>query len=288
MVVAVQRIYRPQIAPAFEGMPADQMRGPADISRNVETAAGIAFGRAVSQGTRDYGVIIGGSAFVGCSMRDPTVALAPVDPLAAAGSANPLDSYGQYTSAWVRTGGRIWVRAAANVAAGNALFYNTTSGLFTNSASGTAASGSITFSQQPTDGQTVIINGVTFTFKASGATGDQANIGPTLGDTINNAVAALNASGTAGLTTISFQAYPPSPGGAGQGSGANQILLGVKAVGVAGNAYTLAAGTLPGVTFSGATLSGGTAAATAITGGRWNTTAITGDLAIVNLGVAVA
>src|SRR5215831_17124929 len=281
MVVVLQRSYRPQIAPAFEGMPVDQSRSVSDISRNVETAAGIGFGKAVSQGTRDYGVILGGAALLRCSLRDVDLGLAPVDPLSS--TSNTLDTYGQYTSAWVRSEGRVWVRAGANVAAGNSLFYNTVSGVWTNSASGTAAQGSITFTQQPTDGQTVIINGVTFTFKASGATGDQANIGPTLGDTINNAVAALNASGTAGLTTISFAAYPPSPGGSGQGSGANQILLGVKAVGVAGNAYTLAAGTLPGVTFSGATLSGGTAAATAATGGRWNTTAIAGDLAIINI-----
>lgn len=54
----------------------------------------------------------------------------------------------------------------------------------------------VTFSGQPSDGQMITIAGVTFTAKASGATGNQFNIGATTTDTATNLKNAINASTT--------------------------------------------------------------------------------------------
>ena len=282
MTTVLQTSYRPQIAPAVEGMPVD-IGGYEDISRIVETAAGVTFGKAVSQGAADRGCILGGANFIGISLRDVTLGLAPVNPLLDVGPA--LDTYGQLTNASIRTRGRVWVKAGAVVSAGQALFYDTTSGAFSNSASGQAAAGYIDFTSNPVATNTLVINGTTWTFVASGATGTQVNIGPTLGDTLARLATALNASADTNTVLLTYLAYPPSPGGAAQGSGATRLMMAAKAVGVAGNAYTITTGTTPGTTRSGATLSGGTAAATAVTGARWATSAIAGDLAQASLGI---
>lgn len=64
--------------------------------------------------------------------------------------------------------------------------------------------GDITFTANPTAGDTITINGVTWTFVASGATGSQTNIGADLDTTIRNLVNDLNASTN---TTISEASY---------------------------------------------------------------------------------
>jgi hypothetical protein len=111
-------------------------------------------------------------------------------------------------------------------------------GGLSNSASGSAATGSLTFSQQPADGDMLLLEanntGTTITFKnvvTNAAT--QIQIGPTLGDTLVNAAAMLNASVDAHVATINYLAYPPSPGGAGEGSGAYQLLTAAATVGTA-------------------------------------------------------
>lgn len=286
MSTVLQQTYRPQIAPFLLGLIIDE-NDAETLTKVCNTAAGIPFGVAVSQDTVDKNCVLGGTKFIGLTQRDKSLALAAIDPLSLNDTPNPLDAYGQWTNVSIMTRGRIAVRAGANVSAYDSLFYDTTTGLLTNSASGASASGSITFSSQPADGQTVTINGGTntvVTFKTSGATGNQVNIGPTLGDTIVALAAFLNGSADANIVLMKYAADPPSPGGSGQGSGANKLLASVKAVGVAGNAYTLATN-VPGATVSGATLSGGTAAATAITGARWYTSALAGQLAVVSLGV---
>src|SRR4029077_5613553 len=116
-----------------------------------------------------------------------------------------------------------------------------------------------------------------------GATGDQANIGITLSDTIANAVKAMNDSATAGFAALTFAADPPSLGNV---PGGDTILIQTNAVGVAGNALAITSGP-PGMTKSGATLAGGTAAATAIPSAKWITGGIGGQLAIVSLGIQV-
>ena len=285
MSTVVQQYYAPQIRAGLVGMIADET-GSEVTSRNNETVAGIGFGLAVSQGVADKSCILGGSAFLGVSVRDVTLALAPIDPLS--NSYGTVDVYSEYETVAVLTRGRIWVKAEGDVAGGDALFYDATAGNFSNSASGEAANGSIVFTNQPAAGQTVVVEGITITFETSGAVAasNQVNIGNTLGDTIVALAALINAHPASdNLSLVEAQAYPASPGGAGEGSGANTLLVASRAVGVAGNAYGLTAGTTAGATASGAHLAGGTASATAVSGGYWVTSAIAGQIAIVSLGI---
>jgi hypothetical protein len=280
MATAVQTTYRPQIAPAVVGLIASATGTETD-TRIVETAAGVPFGVMVSQGVGDKGAILGGTKGVGISVRDVTLDRITVDPLAAV-NIGPADTYMRYANMAVLSRGVIWVTAAANVAAGDAVFYEAAGGTLSNSASGTAASGSVVFATQPVAGQTITLNGTAWTFQASGASGNQVNIGPTLGDTIAVLATALNASTDTNTAALRYAAYPPSPGGSGQGSGANTLTYGVKAVGSAGNALVVTT-TVPGSTVT--PMSGGSAAATALTGAFWKSTAIAGQLAKVSLGI---
>lgn len=64
------------------------------------------------------------------------------------------------------------------------------------------ASLSGTFTGDPAADETVTINGVTFTAKASGATGNQFNIGASVTAHAANLAAAINASATAGIADV--------------------------------------------------------------------------------------
>jgi len=282
MGTVVQTDYAPQIRPGVVGLIVDQVESSKQ-SWLVETAAGIGFGLAVSQGSGDQGCVIGGTKFVGITERSVVLGLAPIDPLSS--TQGTVDVYPQRTNASVMSRGHMWVQAGANVTANDTVYYSGTTGQLTNSASGTAAVGSIAFTQQPIDGQTVTIQGTAVTFKNSGATGNQVNIGPTLGDTVAALANFLNASADTNLVLMKYAAYPPSPGGSAQGSGANTLQIAVKAVGVTGNGYTLAT-TVGGATVSGGTLSGGAAAANGpVSGARWATSGLAGQLAQVALGI---
>ena len=284
MSTVVQRTYRPQIAPAVVGLVANEIDA-AIKSKNVDTVAGIGFGLAVSQGTTQDGIIIGGSAFVGVTVRDVTQGLAPLDPLSDV--VGTVDTYGRYESAGVLSRGDIWVAAGVVVAAGDPASYNTTTGQLATGTTGISATGTLTFTQQPAANSTIVIAAHNITFKASGAVAanDEVNIGPTLGDTLSRVAALVAANVSTNWATVKVIAYPPSPGGAAQGSGANELHVAAVTAGVAGNAITLTAGTAAGVTASGATLLGGLAGATAISGGRWTTSAQAGELAILSLGI---
>lgn len=59
---------------------------------------------------------------------------------------------------------------------------------------GTKATGTLTFTGAPTATETFVIAGVTFTARASGATGNEFNIGGTVTATAANVAAAVNAS----------------------------------------------------------------------------------------------
>lgn len=277
MSTVVQTTYRPQLAAAVAGMIADEASAEVG-TRQVETAAGIGFGVAVSQGVNDKGCIVGGTAFIGITVRDVAQDRIPIDPLSSTEAA--ADVYPQYSNAAILSRGDIWVVASATVTAGAALYYGSdgTFGL----SGGEQAYGSITFTEQPVAGQTVTIDGTTVTFEASGATGNQVNLGATLGDTIDNLVTMLNASADANLVTCKYAAYPDSPGGAGEGSGANTLQIAYKTAGTGGNAIAFSTN-VTGATTSGSTLSGGEAAGTAVPGGYWKTSALAGNLAKVSL-----
>lgn len=111
---------------------------------------------------------------------------------------------------------------------------------------GTAATGTITVGTNPTAGQTVIVNGETFTFRTGSAplTNDVL-IGAASANTASNLAAKLNASTSPKVAVASYSAATTIV----------TVTYGMK--GTEGNTFTLAAGT-SGATVSGATLTGGT------------------------------
>jgi hypothetical protein len=121
-----------------------------------------------------------------------------------------------------------------------------------------AATGSITFLAQPTANSTVTINGTVFTFVASGATGNQVNIGANLAATMTALATALNASVVAGVAAATYTGT------------ATALNIVHDTLGTAGNSFTLAASTSPASngTVSAATLTNGTNAHT-FQSGSW-------------------
>ena len=111
---------------------------------------------------------------------------------------------------------------------------------------GVAATGTYTFTGNPTDGQTIILNGVTWTFKTSIVSPGQTKIGINLATTLGQLAADLTASGNPLLTAASYAI-------------ATGTVLDItyNQLGTVGNAYTLVAGTYGG-SVSAATLTGGT------------------------------
>ncbi|EDX79575.1 hypothetical protein BBAL3_732 [Brevundimonas sp. BAL3] len=116
---------------------------------------------------------------------------------------------------------------------------------------GVAAQGSIAFSAQPANNATITIAGQAFTFVTGTPTTNQIKVGPTLAQTVANAVRALNTSAVTGVTAATYW---------GDADG-KTIRIAHDALGTSGNSFTLAVGTTPApnATASGATLSGGAA-----------------------------
>ncbi len=122
----------------------------------------------------------------------------------------------------------------------------------TGRAAAVKASGFIDFSGQPSPNDTITINGVVFTFKASGATGNEVDIGVDLAATLTATAAVLNASVNGSVSVATYSAV----------TGRLKVLH--DTAGAAGNAFTLAkSGT--NMTVTGSTLSGGADAAVATT-----------------------
>jgi hypothetical protein len=112
---------------------------------------------------------------------------------------------------------------------------------------GTKATGTITISTNPANGETIVVNGVTFTFRTAAPYPYDVLIGATATDTATNLAAKLNAYPD---TRISVATYTPA---------AAVVTVQYKTAGTEGNAYTLVTGTAAAkVTMSGATLTGGT------------------------------
>lgn len=116
---------------------------------------------------------------------------------------------------------------------------------------GSNATGSITFSANPSANQNIVLNGVTWTFKTSGATGTQTNIGATLGATLRQLSWDLNLSANSSINVAFYRSdsFPAQTEG--------DIYVNYLTAGAGGDAYTLGAGTA-GSSVSGATLTGGT------------------------------
>lgn len=118
------------------------------------------------------------------------------------------------------------------------------------------ASGTITFSAAATANDTLLINGVTFTAKASGAGANEFNVGVSATASATNLAAAINASVTAlvsGYVTAS--------------SALGVVTVTSVFYGLSGNQCTTAEGVDAGsvITVSGARLTAGAADATAQT-----------------------
>lgn len=113
----IQTTYSQNIAAAVAGMLANQEHHEI-ISRNIEDAAGVGFGKVVLRGAADLGIIkpaAGASAYVGITVRNPAVD-------------GGGDLYPQYSPVSVLRRGVIWVTAGEAVAAGDAALYNDTTG----------------------------------------------------------------------------------------------------------------------------------------------------------------
>lgn len=111
-----------------EGMIPDMRTPGEDVSRNVETAAGIGFGKVAVQGTADNQIVVSAAAtpFVGVTVLDTT---------------QLQDSYPQYATARVRTQGPIVVTASVAVGAGDPAYFVPATGVFTNVATDNTAVG---------------------------------------------------------------------------------------------------------------------------------------------------
>lgn len=107
------------------------------------------------------------------------------------------------------------------------------------------ATGFVQFAANPANNQTIVINGVTWTFKTSGATGTQTNLGVSLAATLTQLVTDLNASGN---TSIDDATYSTTTG---------KLVVTHDTFGPTGNAFTLGKGTGASAV-SAATLTGGT------------------------------
>ncbi|UGY23722.1 hypothetical protein HU675_0038215 [Bradyrhizobium septentrionale] len=122
---------------------------------------------------------------------------------------------------------------------------------FNNVAGPTAATGSATFTGQPTANDTLTIAGSAITFVASGATGMQVNIGTSLPVTLSNLLTFLLASQDTGLVKCTY-----GLSGSTLSITANQFSGTGTNAGTGGNALTLAK-VSTNITVSGATLTGG-------------------------------
>jgi hypothetical protein len=110
---------------------------------------------------------------------------------------------------------------------------------------GFAASGTVTFTTNPTNTLSIVLNGVTWEFVTSGATGNETNIKGTLALTLTQLHTDLTASANIAIDVANYSVTT------------TQLNITYKTVGTAGNAYTLNAGSAAS-SVSAATLVGGT------------------------------
>lgn len=119
----LQSTYSDTVAAGFPGMVANGETSNR-ISRTVETAAGIGFGKAVWRGTGDHGCTstVGTTAtFLGVTIATSALGLT-------AGA--DADEYQQYDTANIKTSGAIWVTAGEDVADGSQVYADASTGAF--------------------------------------------------------------------------------------------------------------------------------------------------------------
>jgi len=131
---AVQTTYATAMQPGLEGQVATQLNDDNSETRICETAAGIGFGRAVSEGANARGAVLGGATkFLGITVRD--VSLVPAAGVTA-------DLYPQRINMGVMLAGDMWVRVVAAVTHGAPATYNSTTGQLNPASAGVAIVGS--------------------------------------------------------------------------------------------------------------------------------------------------
>lgn len=132
---AVQTTYATAMQPGLEGQVATMLEDDNSETRICETAAGIGFGRAVSEGANARGAVLGGATkFIGISVRSITeVPIAP--------NTNP-EIYTQYNNMTVMLAGDIWVRVVAAVTHGAPATYSSSTGQLNPASAGVAIAGS--------------------------------------------------------------------------------------------------------------------------------------------------
>ncbi len=106
------------------------------------------------------------------------------------------------------------------------------------------AIGNLNFTANPTNGQTAVINGVTWTFVTGAPVGNQTQIGATLDATLTQLATDLNASANASISVATYS----------HTAGSSVLNIAHDTLGTSGTTFTLAAGTAP-YTTSGANLS---------------------------------
>lgn len=123
--MAVQTSYSERIRAYFNGQVVDETNRDGE-SLTCETAAGIGFGCAVSKGSAEKGGVLGGAVtdFRGVAVRDVTV------------RPSGTDEYAQYDTMDVLFRGDVAVPLKNDVAAGGAAYYDATTGLWDDAASG--------------------------------------------------------------------------------------------------------------------------------------------------------
>lgn len=133
--MAYNENYADDLAVAYEGMVADL--GLADvISRTIETAGGVGFGKPVKQGTAERGCLADVSGtldILGITIRS----VATENP----GDGN-IDKYAQRDGVGILRKGVIWVKVtdAGGVVAGDPVWMARATGLFSNADLGTGGS----------------------------------------------------------------------------------------------------------------------------------------------------
>jgi hypothetical protein len=129
----IQTSYTLTLAPAYEGMVANSEHENV-ISRQVETAGGIGFGKVAVQGTDDNQIRVSaaGRAFRGITIASHFAGFA-------SGSQGTKDAFDQYETVPVLTKGTIWVLASVAVAVGDPVYYVPATGVLTNVATANTA-----------------------------------------------------------------------------------------------------------------------------------------------------
>jgi hypothetical protein len=129
-MVAVQTTYPTNIQPALEGQLGTTFEDDDVETRICETAAGIPFGRAVSEGVNAKGAVLGGATrFIGITVRDVTL-------IAQVGQT--VDLYQRYNNMGVVLSGDVWVRPVAAVTHGTPATYDSTTGQLNPATAGVA------------------------------------------------------------------------------------------------------------------------------------------------------